>query len=136
VSLGWVGLGYVTLRYVRSTVCKVCFVFDFILHSAYTVDAGALTSLLTSLSFILRRIQKRRRRRFRASASIFRSIWISLLHNVVNRVLNRTAQFRCVFDNTNCHLNFRSKLRIWICTNFLYTTLFGVEFCKVWVRLG
>jgi hypothetical protein len=31
---------------------KMCFVFDFILHTAYTVDACALTSTLPSLSLI------------------------------------------------------------------------------------
>jgi hypothetical protein len=35
-----------------STVGMICFVFDFILHSAYTVDACALTSILRSPSFI------------------------------------------------------------------------------------
>jgi hypothetical protein len=33
-------------------VGKICFVFDFIFHSAYTVDACALTSILPSLSLI------------------------------------------------------------------------------------
>jgi len=47
-----VSLGYVTLRYVGSTVRKICFVFDFILHTAYTEDACALTSILPSLSLI------------------------------------------------------------------------------------
>jgi len=31
-------------------VGKICFVLDFILHSAYTVDARALSSTLPSLS--------------------------------------------------------------------------------------
>jgi len=35
---------------VGGTVGKICFVFDFILHTTYTVDACALTSILTSLS--------------------------------------------------------------------------------------
>jgi hypothetical protein len=30
----------------------ICFVFDFILHTAYTVDACALTSILLLLSLI------------------------------------------------------------------------------------
>jgi hypothetical protein len=33
-------------------VGKICFVFDFILHTAYAVDACALTSILPSLSWI------------------------------------------------------------------------------------
>jgi hypothetical protein len=33
-------------------VGKICFVFDFFLHTAYTVDACALTSILPSLSLI------------------------------------------------------------------------------------
>jgi hypothetical protein len=37
---------------VGSTVGKICFVFDYILHTAYTVDAYALTSILSSLSMI------------------------------------------------------------------------------------
>jgi hypothetical protein len=37
---------------VVSTVGKICFVFDFILHTAYTVDACALTSIQPSLSLI------------------------------------------------------------------------------------
>jgi hypothetical protein len=38
--LGWVLLG------------KYCFVFDFILHTSYAVDACALTSILPSVSLI------------------------------------------------------------------------------------
>jgi hypothetical protein len=33
-------------------VGKICFVFDFILRTAYTVDACTLTSILPSLSLI------------------------------------------------------------------------------------
>jgi hypothetical protein len=40
------------LGLVGSTVGKTCFVSDFILHTAYTVDACALTSRLLSLSLI------------------------------------------------------------------------------------
>jgi hypothetical protein len=39
------------VQVVRS-VGKICFVFDFILRTAYTVDACALTSILLSLSLI------------------------------------------------------------------------------------
>jgi hypothetical protein len=47
-------LGEFRLGYVGSTVGKICFVLDFILHNAYTVDACALTSILPS--FFLRNI--------------------------------------------------------------------------------
>jgi hypothetical protein len=40
------------LSFVGSTVGKICFVFDFILHTAYTVDACAFTIRLLSLSLI------------------------------------------------------------------------------------
>jgi hypothetical protein len=43
-------LGEFRLGYVGSTVGKICFVFDFILHTEYTVDACALFSILPSLS--------------------------------------------------------------------------------------
>jgi hypothetical protein len=35
-----------------STIGKNCFVFDFILHTAYNVDVCALTSILPSRSLI------------------------------------------------------------------------------------
>jgi len=35
-----------------STVGKICFVMDFILHTTYTKDACALTSMLPSLYLI------------------------------------------------------------------------------------
>jgi hypothetical protein len=40
--LGWVG----------NTVGKICFIFDFIIYIACTVDACALTSILPTLSLI------------------------------------------------------------------------------------
>jgi hypothetical protein len=43
-------LCYVMLCYVGSTVADICFVFGFILHTGYTVDACALTSIFPSLS--------------------------------------------------------------------------------------
>jgi len=42
----------VRLGQVGSTVGKICFVFDFILRTAYTIDACALTSILPSLFLI------------------------------------------------------------------------------------
>jgi len=60
------------LSWVGSTVGKICFVFSFILHTVYIVDACALTSILPSLSLIdmilVRRTQKRRERRLSAAA--------------------------------------------------------------------
>jgi hypothetical protein len=81
----------------------VGFVFDFIVHTTYTLDACALTSILPSLSlieYIVRRTEKCRRRRFRASALIFSLIQNLLLHNVLKRVRNRSARFRSVFGGT------------------------------------
>jgi hypothetical protein len=46
------GVGECRLGSVRNTVGKICFIFDFILHIAYTVDAFAFTSILPSLSLI------------------------------------------------------------------------------------
>jgi hypothetical protein len=40
--LGWVG----------STVGKICFVFDFILHTSFTVVVCALTNILPSLCLV------------------------------------------------------------------------------------
>jgi hypothetical protein len=45
VRLGDVRLGWKYSRY-------ICFVFDFIFHTAYTLGACALTSILPSLSLI------------------------------------------------------------------------------------
>jgi hypothetical protein len=39
-------LGEFRLGQVGSIFGKICFVFDFILHTAYTVDACSLTSIL------------------------------------------------------------------------------------------
>jgi hypothetical protein len=106
-------IGWVQVRLEIQSVW--CFVFDFILHTAYTIGACALTSILPPLSlidwYIVWRTQKRRRRRFRASASIFRLMWISLLHNVAKRVRNRTVRFRCVFGSKHGPLNVRRILR-------------------------
>jgi hypothetical protein len=83
------------LCYVAGTVGKICFVLDFILHIAYTVDACALTRILLSLPLIdmihCTPDTKATQGQFRASASIFRLIWISLLRDVAKGVLNRTA---------------------------------------------
>jgi hypothetical protein len=81
VSLGWVG----------GKVGKICFVFDFILHTAYTVEPCELTSIMPSLSLIDMIYFTVDTKASPASASIFRLIWVSLLHNVLKRVRNRTA---------------------------------------------
>jgi hypothetical protein len=47
VSLGWVRLCWVGI-----IVGEMCLVYDFILHTTYTVDACSLTSILPSLSMI------------------------------------------------------------------------------------
>jgi hypothetical protein len=48
--LGYVSFGWFRLGYVGNTVRKICFVFDFILHTGYTIVACAFTSILLSLS--------------------------------------------------------------------------------------
>jgi hypothetical protein len=78
---------------------KICFVFDFILHTAYTVDACALTSILPSLPLIDMIYCTAGTKA--TPASILRLIWIPLLHNVVKRGRNRTARFHCVFGSTD-----------------------------------
>jgi hypothetical protein len=45
-------LGEFWLGWVGNTVGDICFIFDFILHTTYTVDACALTSILPSSSLI------------------------------------------------------------------------------------
>jgi hypothetical protein len=76
-----------------------CFVFDFILHTTYTVDACALTSIEPSLSVIGMTYFTADTKA--TSASIFRLIWFPLHHNVVKRFRNRTARFRCFFRSAD-----------------------------------
>jgi hypothetical protein len=77
----------------------MCLVFDFILHTAYSVDACALTSILPSLYLIdmtyFTEVTKA------TPASNYRFIWISLLKNVMKSVHYGTARFRCVFGSTD-----------------------------------
>jgi hypothetical protein len=65
---------------VVSKVGKICFVSEFILHTAYNVDACALTSIMPSLSFIdmiyFTVDTKRRRRLFRASPTLLWNAFI------------------------------------------------------------
>jgi hypothetical protein len=44
--------GEFRVGYVGNTVGKICFVFDFILHTACTEDESALTTIQPSLSLI------------------------------------------------------------------------------------
>jgi hypothetical protein len=80
---------------------SVRFLSDFILHTAYTVDACAHTRMLSPLSFTDVIYCTADTKATAASVSIFRFIWILLLHNVVKRVHNRTARFRCLFSSTD-----------------------------------
>jgi len=72
---------------------------DFILHTAYTVAACALNSILPSLP--LTDVMYCTTDTKATPASIFRLIWISLLHNVVKCIRNRIARFHCVFGSTD-----------------------------------
>jgi hypothetical protein len=85
---------------------KICSVFDFILHTTFSVDACALTSIMPSLSLIdmiyFTTDTKATPASVQGVCVHFQIIWISLLHNVVKRVRNRTARFRCVFGSTDC----------------------------------
>jgi hypothetical protein len=103
--LGAFRLGWFNLGQVGCTVGETYFVLDFILHTTYTVDACALTSILPPL-FLLDKVH------FTAGTEAtpesvlgfsvnFLLIWILFLHNVVERVRNRTARFRCVFGSIN-----------------------------------
>jgi hypothetical protein len=47
--LGEFRLGCVRLGWVGSTVGKICFVFDFILHTAYILESCVFTGILPSL---------------------------------------------------------------------------------------
>jgi hypothetical protein len=100
-------LGYVWLCLVGSTVRKICLVFHYIPHTAYIVDARALTSILPSVSLknmaYCAMHTKRRRRWFRTSASIFSLICLPHLHNVLSRVRNRSARFHSVFVNADVY---------------------------------
>jgi hypothetical protein len=103
--LGEFRLRYVTLRYVgvgwiRFEVRSVRYVsFSIFFHTAYTVDACALASILPSLSLIDMIYCKADTK----EASIFKLIWFSLLHNVVKHVRNRTARLHCVFGSTDAY---------------------------------
>jgi hypothetical protein len=64
-------------------VGKICFIFEFVFHTAYSVDACALTSTLRSLSLIDMICCAPGTKA--TLVSIFRLLRISLLHNVVKR---------------------------------------------------
>jgi hypothetical protein len=98
-----VSFSYVSLGEVGSTFGKICFVFDSILHTAYTADACALISILPALSLIdmtyFTVVTKA------TPASYYRIIWISLVQNVMKCVHYGTARFRCVFGSTDGPVN-------------------------------
>jgi hypothetical protein len=64
-------------------VGKICFVFDFILHTAYTVDAYALNqhAAFTVFDVIYFTADTKS-----TPASIFKFLWISYLHDVLKCV--------------------------------------------------
>jgi hypothetical protein len=85
---------------------KICFVHDFILHTAYTVDACALTSILPSLSLMDTTYCRSDTKATQASVQgvgVDFLIWIPRLHNVLIRVFKRTARLRFVFYSTDCY---------------------------------
>jgi hypothetical protein len=81
-------IGCFRLGYVGSTVGKICFVFDLIMHNAYTVDACPLTRILTSLSLkdmtYFTEDTKATPASLQGVGVFFTLICIWLLHNVLN----------------------------------------------------
>jgi hypothetical protein len=75
------------------------FRFDFILHTAYTVGACALTSILPPHSLIDMTYCTADTKA--TPASILRFMRFPLLHDVLNRVFNRSALFCCVFGSVD-----------------------------------
>jgi hypothetical protein len=87
------------------TVCKICFVFNFILHTAYTVDARAPIRILPSLSFIDMIYFMTDTKETPASVQgvgvdfyIYKDFASPQSYKSVR---NRTERFRCVFDSTD-----------------------------------
>jgi len=111
-----VSLGYVTLGWVGSTVGKICFVFYFILHNTYTLNASALPSILPSLSLIDMVYCTPHTRATPASVQgVGVDFWINMDSASPQRlkcVRKRTARFRSVFGSTDGILNVRLILGI------------------------
>jgi hypothetical protein len=89
-------------------VGKICFFFFyFILHTAYTVDACATTSIQPSLSLIDTIYCMAETIATPALLQIvgvyFEIDMDSDSPHVVKRVRNRTARFRCVFGSTDAY---------------------------------
>jgi hypothetical protein len=96
----WMSFSYVRLGEVGSTVGKIFYVFDFILHTAYTVDACAVIRILPTLSLIDMINCTADTKGTPASVHIFIDIASA---QRLKRVGNRIARFRCVFGSTDGH---------------------------------
>jgi hypothetical protein len=82
-----------------------CFIFDFILHNAYTVDACALTSIPLSLSLIDMIYYTADTK---ATPASVQGVGVDFEFYVdfaspqrFKSVRNRTARFRCFFGSTD-----------------------------------
>jgi hypothetical protein len=76
----------------------MCFVFDFILHTAYTVDACAVIRIQPTLSLIDMIYCTADTKATPASIRIFMDFASAQRLKCVG---NRSARFRCVFGSTN-----------------------------------
>jgi hypothetical protein len=83
----------------------MCFVFDFILHTAYTVHACALTSILPSLPLIDITYFTPD---IKATPASVQGVGVDFEIDMdfaspqrLKRVRNRTARFRCVLGSTD-----------------------------------
>jgi hypothetical protein len=81
------------------------FIFDFILHIAYTVDACALARILLSLSLIYTIYYTADTK---ATPASFQGVGVDFEFDMdfastqrLKRVRNRTARFRCFFGSTD-----------------------------------
>jgi hypothetical protein len=85
----------------------MCFVFDFILHTAYTVDAGALTSIMPSLSLMdmiyIATDTKSTTASVHGVGVDFQIYKDFASPQSFERFRNRTARFRCVFGSTDVY---------------------------------
>jgi hypothetical protein len=94
----------------------MCFVFDFILHTVYTVDACAFTSILSSPSLIdvMYCVADRKSTPAPvAGVDVYFQIYMNFASSQsLETVSNRIDRFRCVFGCTDGLLNFRRILSI------------------------